>query len=330
MTRREVGSHARQAQPRRAQRLAAPACCVLLLAVLGSSAANASASGVAMDAAALQVLTYNVFGHPLAAQWQRPRRFSQLSDELGGWLAGVHLVALQEAFVEDAQVLRRARPFVDAGACGAAGGYNPSGLLLLSDLSEAASRRAFAFVAVPGGNIRLVDEEELDCPELRRTRSTLKGALWVRYRTELGSLDVVNVHLAPSSRVRQAQIQALAALLAAHDDDVPRIVLGDWNEDVCQRGAPVGAGRAKLSARGETWASCGAGATVGGWRQGIWQGAFGTRQLDHVLTRGLWPGGPARRILHAPRAGGHLSDHDGVWVRLRWPASAAPALAVSP
>lgn len=287
----------------------------LALALVMACPSAPAAPERSFDAAAdeLAVLTFNVYGFPLFESWQRPARFSQLKDELASSLADVDVVLLQEAFIPYTRVLREARRHAVAGACGDDDRFNPTGLLVVTDHEPVGEARRFAFVKGAQGQWRLTEEEDLDCAALAARRKPHKGMMAMTVSTPRGLVDLINVHLDVKREAREEQKRLLATFLRERESARPVILAGDLNEDPCddRDGFP---GEVTM-----TDASCGVGPTTGGLRFGILQGAFGSAEIDHVYVSGAEPTDKRQRLFSRPRAGGHLSDHDGVLalVRLR-------------
>lgn len=261
----------------------------------------------------LAVLTYNVFGFPLFERWQRPGRFGVITDELRSALGHVDVVLLQEAFTPSTRVLRKARRHAVDGACGSRAAFNPTGLLLLSDHKPVGEATSFAFLRDDDGRWRMKPERVLDCDSLAARNRPLKGMMALTLSTPRGLVDVINLHLDLNPKARRAQKRLIARFLDERESARPLILAGDLNEDSCRtgRGNPFSG---SLSLEG---ASCGVGPTVGGLRLGMFQGTLLPAEIDSVYVCGAAPTGKRARVFSSPRAGGHLSDHDGVLTFVR-------------
>lgn len=268
------------------------------------------------------VLTYNVFGFPLLERLQRPERFRLMADELRSSLRHVDVVLLQEAFIAPTRVLRKARTNAFEGACGARRGFNPTGLVLLSDHPPRGDAESFAFVKDDAGRWGLRAESELDCDALARANEPLKGVMAVTLSTPRGLVDVVNVHLDVNARARVQQKALVARFLEAYraqrGHEHPLILAGDLNEEVCRETHELLPGSVSLQG-----ASCGVGPTVGGLRLGMIPGAVLPAEIDSVHVCGATPTERRMRLFSSPRKGGHLSDHDAVLAFVRLPQGEA-------
>ncbi len=273
----------------------------------------------------LAVLTYNVFGFPLLEDWQRPARFGVIKDELRSSLADVDVVLLQEAFISTTGVLRQARRHSFDGACGGGEGFNPTGLVLLSDHAPLGRAASFAFVQDAGGEWRMQPEAALDCGALSERRRPLKGMMALTLTTPRGPVDIVNVHLGTDPGARHAQKRLVARYLEERASSRPLIVAGDLNEETCDSGGGPFPGSVSLDD-----ASCGVGPTVGGVRLGMIQGALFPAEIDSVYVCGAAPTDKRARLFSSPRAGGHLSDHDAVLAAVRIDDEGSPRYGCRP
>lgn len=260
---------------------------------------------------ALSMLSFNVYGHPLFAAFQRPERFARISQAFRRDFAQTMFIALQESHVPKTEILGRGYVHQVEGACGAANGFRPTGLRLLSRQNPRKNIERYVFEENTAGGVELLPEEKVDCTRLREHQQTRKGFLAVPFVVQGQNLLVVNLHLSPSRRRREQEKALLFSWLAQKPASWSVVMAGDFNEDLCAQ---------RLVQR--TWErqrlqnlSCSVGATVGGWRKGIWQGAFFGGQIDHILYRGPYRGGERRRVFHKAENGLHFSDHDGVWGR---------------
>ena len=119
------------------------------------------------------------------------------------------------------------------------------------------------------GNALLVrgavgDVERVRFPSPKETRGALLATVWIAGRP----LSVAATHLSVDRDERDAQLDAIAALLARRPE--PRVLLGDLNglpEDVGPRLANAGL---RLALAGPTFPASGA-----------------TKQIDHIAYRGL-------------------------------------------
>lgn len=259
-------------------------------------------------------MTFNVFAYPFLERWQRPGRFQQVLTSLDEEHADVDVVALQEVFVERARILRDGRKHAVFGLCAGDDGFNPTGLMVLSDhdLAREVSRYAFR---EEGDDWALMGEDTANCAELQRRRRPHKGMLWVRVMTSHGPVSVLNVHLDTKREARLRQLQLVLDFVQQHRGEEPLVLAGDFNEDTCdgEAGDDLVSGVAQLlGAAALTDASCGVGPTIGGLRLGLLQGAFFPAEIDHVYVAGAAPTPKRTRVFSRPRGGGHLSDHDAV------------------
>ena len=279
--------------------------------VLSSCRTLAEKAGNERVDVALSVLSFNVYGHPLLAPFQRPERFAKISTAIEKEFSDTMFIALQESHVPNTEILARAYAHQVEGACGVANEFRPTGLRVLSNLSPDQGIERYYFNESERGDVELISEDAVDCVRLRAARQTKKGFLAVPFTVRGHSTLLVNLHLSPSIQRRKQEKEILLSWLSTKPAAWSVVLAGDFNEDLC----------ARQSVR-KTWArhrlqslTCSLGATVGGWRKGIWQGAFFGGQLDHILLRGAFDQPERRRVFRHAQDGMHFSDHDGVWGR---------------
>lgn len=260
---------------------------------------------------ALSVLSYNVYGHPLFAAFQRPERFAKIAAAFQRDFSQTQFIALQESHVPQTEILGEGFAHQVEGACGIASGFRPTGLRLFSNFAPEPEVERYVFAENAAGLLEMLPESTMDCAALRASRETKKGFLAVPFTVRGNKTLVVNLHLSPSAQRRKHERRLLFAWLKSKPTDWSLVVVGDFNEDLCA-----------LPNLRQTWnamrlqnLTCSVGDTVGGWRKGIWQGAFFGGQIDHILYRGAYVRPVRRRVFHEAQNGLHFSDHDGVWGR---------------
>jgi endonuclease/exonuclease/phosphatase family metal-dependent hydrolase len=184
-------------------------------------------------------------------------------------------------------------------------------LCVFSNLSPDPGVEKYFFDENERGEVEFRSEKAADCAGLCAAEQTKKGFLSVPFTVHGQRMLLVNLHLSPSRQRRKQEKEILLTWLKTRPPSWSIVLAGDFNEDLC----------ARQSLR-RTWQghrlkslTCSVGATVGGFRKGIWQGAFFGGQLDHILVRGAFQKAERRRVFRHAQDGLHFSDHDGVWGR---------------
>ncbi len=245
----------------------------------------------AAPSATLRLQTLNVFGLPWPLAPDVEPRCRRIADRVAA--EDVDVIALQEAWGEDASAPFAMPEHHRASCCTPASLFGSSGLMTLSrhPIRHAETRVFAAAVGIE----RLVS----------------KGVLRTIVALPDGDLDVWNLHLQSGLAdvaVRRAQIDELLRWLVAAADQPRQVVLGDFN---CGPGDAEFAHLVDgLRALGFVHASCGL-PTYDATQNPLAM-AEAPREIDHLFVRGHRTAPVARRVYDRPIDGLLPSDHFGV------------------